>query len=341
MTVFAIKAPGDADDDNTKFLADELLNKGIAHFFWSYHDTADLRVIQKKSWNDCNEDELLTWRYGHFLVDELSIGDWLVYINVPYYGQCIAAQVNGDYYFEKDGGCLKTDDGRHCIKIDKSSVIQFDRNDKLVHPLLSSKLKLQGAWYHIYDESEFFKSINNLKAKINNNSTQYSINYLNEDLNKILENFSNTIHKNNPGKSLEYFVKEIFDNIPGVIKVKVNGSGYGTDYGADVIVYYNSGLLDLIEEKILVIQVKSYEGEHYDTNALEQIEDAIEKYNADAAMIISTAKLSDSFCKAADELKNKLKKNDTEKNDTKKNVIFEVYGAEKFANLALKYLILK
>ncbi len=65
----------------------------------------------------------------------------------------------------------------------------------------------------------------------------------------MLSNITWLIQKNHPEKKLEHFFKSIFEKILNVINVENYGEtkGFGTDFGADLIVRYKSGLpiLDL------------------------------------------------------------------------------------------------
>ena len=84
------------------------------------------------------------------------------------------------------------------------------------------------------------------------------------------------------------------------------GSGWGTDHGADVIVTYTDGLpIDGLEEteSTLVIQVKSYSGEHWETNAVDQIKTAMLKFDAKAGLLITTAEKTTDLEKALDKLR--------------------------------------
>jgi len=56
------------------------------------------------------------------------------------------------------------------------------------------------------------------------------------------------------------------------------------------------------------VQVKSYTGQHWETGAVEQIETAIKKFQADAGLIITTAESIDNLEKAIEDLSNKLNK---------------------------------
>ena len=91
------------------------------------------------------------------------------------------------------------------------------------------------------------------------------------------------------GKNLERFLAKVFRKIPGVIDVNENGFGWGTDYGADLIVTMRAAFGNLDFENKIVVQVKSFYGEHYNLEAVEQVKTAIKKYDATAGMIITTA----------------------------------------------------
>ncbi len=165
MSVFVLRAPDLAG--NINFCTNDLVNNGIAHYFWSYYDTADLRVIREKlkySSSQLTKEQLITWKQGHFLLDEVKIGDWLVYINLPSFNHCISAQVIGEYYFDKDGGSLVHRDGRHCIKVNKDTIIEFDRKDiRLSGPLIRKLTYVRGAWYHLDLEKDFFDFMEKIK----------------------------------------------------------------------------------------------------------------------------------------------------------------------------------
>ena len=109
-------------------------------------------------------------------------------------------------------------------------------------------------------------------------------------------------------KHLEDLVAKIFQSMPSVTNVKVNGSGWGTDHGADVIVDYKIGLPlpGLERDGILVVQVKSFENEHWETNAVDQVETAINKYGATAGLLITTGAPTEKLKEAIESLRNKL-----------------------------------
>lgn len=297
------------EEHAVKFVSNSLKNEGLSRFGWSYFDSADLKELKDKPWSEMNSDEIETWNKTKFLLD-IKPEDWVIHINLPSWGLCTAAKVVEGYFFEKQNNEIS--DFRHCLKIDKNTIIEFDRNAKEVHPHVSSRLKLQGKYWRLYAEKEFFGTIDNIKNGISNYNENNSIglNHLKDEFNEILENLAYKIHKTHPEKKLEYLVCDLFKKIPNVTESYVNGSGWGTDFGADVVVKYNSGigLLNLQKEEILVIQVKSYEGQHWSLDSVAQIKTAIEKFNANCGLIVTTAKSTSALEEAVDKLSKEIDK---------------------------------
>lgn len=58
----------------------------------------------------------------------------------------------------------------------------------------------------------------------------------------------------------------------------------------------------------MVIQIKSYEGEHWETRAVDQIKEAINQFEADAGMLITTGEKTEHLQKAIDDLSAKIEK---------------------------------
>lgn len=322
MAIWAFNLPGNQYVD---FIS-KSLKQGISRFGWGYFDTADLQILSQKPWDEMSNDELLTWKKASFLKN-IKKGDWIVHINIPYWGAVTAGQVVEEYNFEKEDNEIS--DFRHFFKLDLNSLIEFERNNQNVHPLISRKLKLRGNHWRIYPEEEFFETIENLEnctVSIKNNSSK-GLYYLKNEISPFYKQITKIIHNTHPEKKLEYFLADIFENISNVAEVKVNGSGWGTDYGADIIVKYNSGLkiLDLYKEETLVVQVKSYEGKHWSTGAVAQIKTAIEKFEANAGMIITTAESTENIEKEVERVSNEL------------NVPILLIAGENVAKFVLKY----
>ena len=92
----------------------------------------------------------------------------------------------------------------------------------------------------------------------------------------------------NKSKQLERFLAEVFKKIPEVVDVVENGFGWGTDYGADLIVTIKSSIGNLDFENRIIVQVKSFEGEVTDLDAVKQVKKGIKTYDGTAGMLITT-----------------------------------------------------
>lgn len=307
MTIWALKSS--TDPKQRDFVATSLKKEGVARFGWSYLDGCNLNLSNEEASKTAGEDyahEVHQCRSKSYFFADIKPGDWVVYINITGHGKCIAAQVSEGYSFEETNAI---GDFRHKVKIDLNSIIEFDRNDAAVLPNINRRLKLQGHYWRIYYVEDFKKTLDNLssgKVELEEEETA-GIYHLVKELEGQFVNISKLIHKTHPEKKLEELVAKIFESLPRVKDAVVNGSGWGTDYGADVIVTYESGLglFDLVNEEKLVIQVKSYEGEHNDLSPVDQIQTAIEKYDAHAGLIITTATPGKQLIQAIDKLNDK------------------------------------
>ena len=316
MAIWAFKGPTGADYEPDEyrhvlsFLANSFQN-GIARFGWGYTDKANLHKLDPKSFAEMDDDERKCWDKANFLL-EIQPDDWIVQINLPFWGACLAGKVVESYAFEEFDN--EVSDYRHMIKIDSDSVVQFGRNDDEVLPIISSRLKLQGRKWRIYYEQEFSQTIQNIKAGGVNIKDDESVGlfYLKKDLIPLLASVTEKIYKTHPASQLEGLIAEVFRKIPRVVSVREHGKhkGWGTDNGADLIVTYKSGLgiSNLEKEELLVVQVKSYGGQHWEINAVKQIGEAIKEFNANAGMLITTAESTETLEKAIEELSNRLSK---------------------------------
>jgi hypothetical protein len=92
----------------------------------------------------------------------------------------------------------------------------------------------------------------------------------------------------------------------------------------------------LEKEEKLVVQVKSYTGQHWETNAVEQIETAIKEFQANAGLIITTAESTDNLEKAIENLSNKLSKPEQD-GGLNKPIPIGLIAGEEVAKFVLKY----
>lgn len=345
MTIYALKGPSLADykdqDELQKiqqFLSDSIKN-GVSRFGWSYIDTADLTKLQGKPWQEMDEKEQNCWAKANFLLG-VEKGDWVVHINLPYWGACLAGQVSETYSFEHNGNDFG--DYRHLLKLDKNSIVEFERNDDGVLPIISSRLKLQGRYWTIQYVDEFLQTLENVKAKTSGKKEHESVGifYLKKELSPLFKSITEKIQKTHPASKLENLIAEVFRKLPNVVNVDEHGQHKGrrTDSGADLIVTYKSGLSisNLEKEEKLVVQVKSYTGQHWETNAVEQIETAIKEFQANAGLIITTAESTDNLEKAIENLSNKLSKPEQD-GGLNKPIPIGLIAGEEVAKFVLKY----
>lgn len=345
MKIYALKGPSFADYNNEdvlqkvqKFLSDSIKN-GVSRFGWSYIDTADLKELQNKQWQKMTEEEKNCWAKANFLLG-VEKGDWVVHVNLPQWGRCIAGQVFETYSFDKDKNDFE--DYRHLLKLDKNTIVEFDRNDEAVLPIISSRLKLQGRYWTIQYVDEFLQTIQNVKAESLGKKENESVGifYLKKDLSESLKQITAKIQKTHPAGKLENLIADVFRKIPGVVNVHEYGKhkGWRTDNGADLIVTYKSGLniSNLEKEEKLVVQVKSYTGHHLETNAVEQIETAIKEFQANAGLIITTAESTENLEEAIENLSNKLSKSE-EDGGLNKPIPIGLIAGEEVAKFVLRY----
>lgn len=261
------------------------LKEGEGRFGWSYIETANLyelkKRIEKDGWASLSDEERNC--YQAFLLD-IRKDDYVAYINVPEWGKCTLARVTRSYFWEH-----KDEDFNHRFGVAPESVFDFDRNDELVHPWLSARLKLQGRWWRIEGGQEKFEElVESLEAgKAGKPRTLETTRAsLVQEIQPLLDAITKKIHETYPNKALEDLLAELFKNVPGVKKVEKRGGP--RDRGADLLVHFESGMP--IPPQTCVIQVKSFEGEHWDTGAVNDIKRAFEHYpEADMGLIVSTA----------------------------------------------------
>lgn len=284
MTIYAFKGPDSKEGVQQVFHS---LENGESRFGWSYIPTADMRELRKRvqqhGWGHLTSEERHC--YHEFLL-EIKPGDYIVHINVPKWGLCTLAEVKEGYEFR-----WEDDDFNHRFAIDLKSVAQFDRNDKKVPNYLSARLKLRGKYWRIYAEEEFEQLLANL-----NRTREYEPKGRKDELQRLsgkvlplLRKISEQIHHTHPNTRLEALMKEVFERVPGA--KAVHWQGGRSDHGADLLVeFVDDPIPGLVRRDVLVVQVKSFTGEHGDTRAVEDIERAFKHYeDATMGLIVSTA----------------------------------------------------
>lgn len=280
MTIWAFNK---VDEPEERQMIYQSIKSGKSRFGWSQKDEHNLKL--KDNWTD--------WHSKQLFLLQVKRGDWIVHINTPTWGRCVAAQVLGGYDFDAGLECGWGVDFRHCFEIDTETIVEFDRRDRNILP--SVNLNPRQRYHRIYAIDDFLQSIENLKTNaVNLNDGESKEEYhLKEKTGEYLTSISALIHEMHKSKHLERFLAKVFRRIPGVIDVSENGFGWGTDYGADLIVSLSSSLGNLEFENKIIVQVKSFEGTHHDLDAVDQVITGIKKYEGTAGMIITTAKKSE------------------------------------------------
>lgn len=291
MTIYALKG----DPGGAKNVASSL-QQGIGRFGWSYMidesgnplTSADLRDIKRKiesqGWNSLTKHDLA--RYEPFLLD-LTAGDWVVYVNIPKWGMCTLAQVNGGYFW--DGSC---EDFNHCFHVEPRSIRDFDRNHDIVRPALSARLKLQGRYWRIYAENEFSSLLSDLEAGVETRPRTSFTNasLLGREIEPLLRDITSLVQRTHPNYDFEGLLELVFKSIPEIRNVVRQGGP--TDHGADLIIEFESGIPHpaFQTQHKCIVQAKSFVDEHWDTKAVEDARRAFARYpSADMAIIMSTA----------------------------------------------------
>ena len=294
-TIYALKYSKNPDRDA---ITSKSLQDGVGRFGWSGIETANLRTLQDRiDAEDSLTDE--EWCCYHPFLLDIKENDYVVYINIPEWGKCTLARVTGSYFWN-----YEDDDFNHRFHVDPQSVCVFDRNDAIVHPQLSRKLKLQRRWWRIYDlQEEFELLIESLKrgdaGRLSTPDT--NIDWLKQD---ILSDITKKVQHTHPGSQLEFPIAEIFRNVPGVKEVKEQG-GSG-EHGADlrVIFEWEVPIIGIQEQRTCVVQVKSFKDKMWETKAVDQIRKALKYWDADMGVIVSTASSgSEALYTALDQLR--------------------------------------
>ena len=224
------------------------------------------------------------------LLLEIEKDDWIVYVNMPTYGRCVAVKAVDGYEFD-EGILIKewgTHDFNNYIPVDPLSIVEFSRNDMNVLPSvnLAPRRRIQ----RVSEVSDFLQSLENIENQTYSGSkSERSVLHLREKVEQLLPTITAEIQRMNRSKEFEKFLKKVFDNMPNTSVVTQNGFGWKSDNGADLIVEFDRPVIGVSVSTKLIVQAKSYEGDHYDKHAIDQIAEGMKAYNADAGLLITTA----------------------------------------------------
>jgi hypothetical protein len=262
-------------DNNARKLVYESIKKGKSRFGWGSKDKDNLR----DKWNG---------KQGFLL--SIKKDDWIVHVNSPEWGKCVAVQVLGEYEFDEGVQCDWGVDFRHVIPVNAETIVEFKRRNNNILPTVN--LNPRQRYHRVHAVNDFLQSIENFKkggVQLSDGETK-EIYHLKKKTNETLQQITNLIHNTHRGKELERFFAQVFRKIHNVVDVNENGFGYKTDNGADLILTTQVSIASIEFENKIVVQLKSFVGSHYELSAIDQVVTGIKYYNADAGIIITTAR---------------------------------------------------
>jgi len=184
------------DDVKERELVYQSIKSGKSRFGWSQKDEHNLKL--KDNWTD--------WHSKQLFLLQVKPGDWIVHINTPQWGKCIAVQVLSEYGFDDGLQCSWGTDFRHFFNVDVNTIAEFDRRDPNILP--SVNLNPRQRYHRIYAVDDFLKSIDNLKnstVRLNNGESREEY-HLKDKTDKYLSEISNLIHEMHKSKNLERFL---------------------------------------------------------------------------------------------------------------------------------------
>lgn len=214
--------------------------------------------------------------------------DWIVHVNMPKFGKCVAVQTTGEYQFDEGIEVVNGRDFNNYIPVNPDTIIEFNRNNPNILPTVNLAPRQRAQ--RVLEVGDFLQSIENLKNGTYNDTkhTDKGVIHLQEKVAKLLPQITANIQEMNKSKEFENFLHKIFSNMPNTVSIQ-NGFGWRTDHGADLIVEFSNPIIGINITTKVIVQAKSYSGEHFDTNAIDQIINGINEYNANAGLLITTA----------------------------------------------------
>jgi len=264
MRVWAFGGPTDKETPRQLYRS---LTEGKSRFGYSHMDEDNLLLPNK--W-------VPRRRRPVFLL-QIAPGDWIVHVNVPEWGQCTAAPVVSGYGFDDGAGFSF----RHYLEVDPTRLVTFDRNSPCVVPTVN--LRPRGPHQQIRAVEDFKQTLDNLKE-----GREATLGTKTHDH---LRSIVQSIQQFYPRAKLEGFLAKVFRRVPGVVDVVENGGRW--EYGADLIVTVHRSFGNMDLQHRIVVQAKSFWGSHDDLKGVSQVRTAIEHFNADAGMLITTGEPSD------------------------------------------------
>ena len=148
MTVWAFNK---VVDEKARESVYQSIKNGKSRFGWSQRDEHNLKL----------KDNLTDWHSRQLFLLQIRKGDWIVHINTPYWGRCVAVQVVSEYDFDEGLDVEWGKDFRHFFEVDVDTIVEFKRRDPNVLPTVN--LNPRQRYHRIYAVDDFLESLDNLK----------------------------------------------------------------------------------------------------------------------------------------------------------------------------------
>ena len=229
------------------------LNSGSARMGWSYRASLDLREIMAKAfagqWDELDGDQQEAW-YCHGFMDRAFNDDLLFYPNVPTYGQFCVVKLGGPYEFLSNDEGIDGDfrSARTCELITRTPI---DKTDKIVPPILRTKLGLQRRFYQLYiDDSIISKFLAEIKDAGKDGATSFAI--FADMVGPLHVDLAQHWSKHFPRANLSRFLAELLLKYGERVDLREGPGEKGSDLIVEVI-------NDFVDRPLVVgIQVGSY-----------------------------------------------------------------------------------
>ena len=166
MKVWSFNSPNEIefsskkDYEHTLSQLTESIHSGKSRFGWSTED--------KNNLNDPNY-RYLAENSRQLRLLEIEVGDWIVHINLPKWGNCIAVEVTENYDFDEGIGVTYKGrdssysgrDFKHCFQVNTAKIVEFSRTDPNVLPEVN--LRPRSRLQRIYQKKEFIESLRKIR----------------------------------------------------------------------------------------------------------------------------------------------------------------------------------
>jgi hypothetical protein len=152
-------------------------------------------------------------------------GDWIIHVNSPTYGHCVAAQATGEYDFDDGIECEWGRDFCNFIPVNPESIIEFERSDPNVVPSVNLTPMRRGQ--RVLQVEDFLRSLENIRNDRfpEDFGESRAVVHLKERVQEeLLPRITELIHQMNRSKEFERFLHRIFKAMPNVESIQ-NGFG--------------------------------------------------------------------------------------------------------------------